>query len=54
MALRIKSSESLKRSNKGHLADQLDAITLRCAALPVLDDRTEDEILDYDQTGLPR
>ena len=36
------------------LADQLEEIAKRCAALPVLDERSEDEILDYDEKGLPR
>ncbi|MGH2948398.1 MAG: type II toxin-antitoxin system VapB family antitoxin [Solirubrobacteraceae bacterium] len=35
-------------------ADELNAIALRCAALPVLDGRSEDEILGYDEHGLPR
>lgn len=33
------------------LADELDAIALRCAALPVLDDRPPDEVLGYDERG---
>jgi antitoxin VapB len=36
------------------LADQLDEIAKRCAGLPVLDARSEDEILGYDEKGLPR
>lgn len=36
------------------LADELDEIALRCAALPVLDQRPEEEILGYDDAGLPR
>lgn len=36
------------------LAAELDAIALRCAALPVLDERSEEEILGYDEQGLPR
>lgn len=36
------------------LADQLDRIALDCARLPVLDLRTADEILGYDDNGLPR
>lgn len=36
------------------LADELDEIALRCAALPVQDDRTDEEILGYDEAGLPR
>lgn len=35
------------------LAAELTAIALRCAALPVLDDRPADEILGYDEHGLP-
>lgn len=35
------------------LADQLDEIAKRCAALPVLDLRGENEILGYDEEGLP-
>ena len=36
------------------LADELDEIALRCASLPIVDTRSEDEILGYDATGLPR
>lgn len=36
------------------LADQLDRIAVDCAALPVLDDRSPDEILGYGDDGLPR
>lgn len=35
------------------LASELDAIALHCAALPVLDDRPAEEILGYDEHGLP-
>jgi len=33
--------------------DELDDIAQRCAALPVLDGRCADEILGYDERGLP-
>jgi antitoxin VapB len=36
------------------LADRLDEIALRCAALPDLDTRTPEEIIGYDEDGLPR
>lgn len=36
------------------LADQLNEIALRCASLPELDTRTADEIIGYDDNGLPR
>lgn len=35
------------------LADELDEIALHCASLPVLDHRSEDEILGYDDRGIP-
>jgi len=35
------------------LADELDEIAMRCASLPVLDPRAADEILGYDEHGLP-
>lgn len=38
----------------GSLAAELVAIGRRCAALPDLDGRTPDEILGYDEHGLPR
>ena len=33
------------------LAHELDEIALRCASLPVLDDRDPEEILGYDDAG---
>jgi antitoxin VapB len=35
------------------LRAQLRCIQERVAALPVLDDRTPDEIIGYDENGLP-
>jgi len=35
------------------LADRLDEIARHCAGLPVLDDRSSNEILGYDDHGLP-
>lgn len=44
----------LRRERSGkRLADELDAIALHCARLPVIDPRTADEILGYDEDGLP-
>ena len=34
--------------------DKVDAISRQIAALPVLDSRTDDEILGYDEFGIPR
>lgn len=39
--------------NSHDLAAELTAIALRCASMPVLDDRPEAEILGYDEHGLP-
>jgi len=36
------------------LADTLDEIALRCAALPDVDIRSPDDIIGYDEHGLPR
>lgn len=47
--------ERVKRARyQRSLADELDAIGRQCAALPVLDPRTPDEILGYDENGIPR
>lgn len=45
--------EKFKAFSPG-LADEIRGIGDRCATLPVLDARTPDEILDYDEQGLPR
>lgn len=33
--------------------EKVDAITRKLAAMPILDSRTPDEILGYDEFGLP-
>ena len=56
-AIRKAAQERLQRIRKespGRLAAQLMAIGMRCAALPDQDARSADEILDYDEHGLPR
>ena len=35
------------------LSDALDQIALHCAGLPKRDTRTSDEIIGYDERGLP-
>lgn len=45
--------EQLKRGEGPELAKALDEIAKRCAALPVLDYRSNDEILGYDENGIP-
>lgn len=43
-----------RRAGGRSLADELDEIALHCSSLPVRDDRTPDELLGYDDQGLPR
>ncbi len=45
--------EQLRRGEGAALAHALEAIAQRCAALPVLDTRTDDEILGYNENDLP-
>jgi len=45
--------EQLKRGEGPELAKALEEIAKRCAALPVLDHRSDDEILGYDENGIP-
>lgn len=46
--------DRIRRERAGrNLAEELDEIALHCASLPVLDDRTVEDILGYDERGLP-
>lgn len=46
--------DRLRRERSGRrLADELDDIARHCAALPVRDPRSADEILGYDERGVP-
>ena len=53
-ALRDRLERVRRRLSGRRLADELDEIALHTASLPVLDDRDADEILGYDESGLPR
>lgn len=45
----------LRREHAGrHLVDELDEIARHCATLSVRDERAPDEILGYDEHGVPR
>jgi len=46
--------QRVRRDRTGRLAAELLQIGARCAALPDLDLRDPDEILGYDEHGLPR
>jgi antitoxin VapB len=59
-AVRTSLSERLKRERlrrgqpAGNLAQRLLEIGRHCAALPDFDARSPDEIIGYDEHGLPR
>jgi antitoxin VapB len=56
-AIRRAAEERLERVRwhhaTGSLADEILEIGFRCAALPDLDTRSADEILGYNEWGLP-
>lgn len=52
-ALRERLARLRRARARRRLADELEEIARHCAALPVLDRRTPDEILGYDDQGLP-
>ena len=58
-AIRTALEERLERERRQQdqgaeaLAEDLMAIGRRCAALPVVDDRPDEEILGYDECGVP-
>lgn len=53
-SLRERLRREQGRNQPRSVADQLRAIRERCERLPVLDDRSPEELLGYDQSGLPR
>ncbi|MCC5887489.1 MAG: type II toxin-antitoxin system VapB family antitoxin [Gammaproteobacteria bacterium] len=53
LALRDRLARLRRERSGRRLADELDAIALHCAGLPTLDIRSADDILGYDDQGLP-
>ena len=53
-ALRDRLARLRRERSKRRLADELNEIATHCARLKVRDKRTPDEILGYDEHGLPR
>jgi antitoxin VapB len=53
-SLRDRLAREQRRKLSPHVMERLREISDLCAALPVLDNRTEDEILGYDEHGIPR
>jgi len=57
MPLNIRDEETERlhhTSPRPRLADELDEIAVHCSSLPVRDTRTDDEIMGYDENGLPQ
>jgi antitoxin VapB len=49
----VERIEREERARGKAFYDELMAIAKRCAARPILDERSEDEILGYDDRGIP-
>lgn len=54
VALRDRLARVRRARSRRRLADELDKVALHCASLRVLDPRSAEEILGYDELGLPR
>ena len=52
-ALRDRLQRVLRKRSGRRLADELDQLALHCAKLPTLDSRSTEDILAYDDNGLP-
>lgn len=50
---RLRRQRGAEPVRQQHLVNRLDQIALRCAARPVRDQRSADEICGYDAMGLP-
>lgn len=53
-ALRERLRREQGRVRVPRVRDDIRAIRERCRSLPILDRRPEDEILGYDENGVPR
>jgi antitoxin VapB len=53
-ALRDRLARVRRERSQRRLADELDVIARHCASLPARDRRQADEVIGYDQHGLPR
>ena len=52
-AIQEKLAQVEKNRGVIRLADELDQIALNCAGLPHRDRRSAEQIIDYDERGLP-
>ena len=52
-AIQARLAQVEKMQGTAPLADELDHIALQCAKLPRRDQRSVDQIIGYDKSGLP-
>ena len=52
-SLRERLLRTQGRATEPPLSETLRALRKRCASLPVIDSRSPDEVLGYDEQGLP-
>lgn len=52
-ALKAELSRERRRASSNGLAERVKAISRRYSALPTRDSRSDEEILGYDDTGVP-
>lgn len=52
-ALKERLENLKRRRSRKRLADELDEIARHCASLPAQDKRSDDEIMGYDEKGMP-
>lgn len=50
---RLRSQQAAQPDARTLLVNRLDQIALRCAARPIRDQRSAEQILGYDASGLP-
>ena len=50
---RLRSQQAAQPDTRSLLVNRLDQIALRCAARPIRDQRSAEQILGYDASGLP-
>ena len=53
IALKERLNQIQQQQNSGFRIQELLDIARHCSSLPVLDDRSADELIGYDEMGLP-
>lgn len=53
-ALRERLERITGRKSRPPVRDEIARMQARVSSLPILDERTDDDIVGYDETGLPR